>query len=275
MEKYEDKVSVIIPVYNCEKFLPHTLTSVLNQSFDNWEAVVVNDASTDDSEKIIRDFAARDKRIHLINMEKNAGVGACRNKGMAQATGRYLAFLDADDLWSKEKLARQLDFMRQKNAGASHTAFAFMSENGEVLTKGKVAVDEKIDMKQYMKTTQIGMSTVMIDRDKIPDLRFPEEREVCEDARAWMELFRKGHHFYGLNDVLLLYRVRQNQLSRNKIQMAANTLKRYLREDNLPACKRLFYFLNYACNGVIKRLNKTELPPEVVRNFNCQQKDAR
>lgn len=275
MEKYEDKVSVIIPVYNCEKFLPHTLTSVLNQSFDNWEAVVVNDASTDDSEKIIRDFAARDKRIHLINMEKNAGVGACRNKGMAQAAGRYLAFLDADDLWSKEKLARQLDFMRQKNAGASHTAFAFMSENGKVLTKGKVAVDEKIDMKQYMKTTQIGMSTVMIDRDKIPDLHFPEEREVCEDARAWMELFRKGHHFYGLNDVLLLYRVRQNQLSRNKIQMAANTLKRYLREDNLPACKRLFYFLNYACNGVIKRLNKTELPPEVVRNFNCQQKDAR
>ena len=85
-----------------------------------------------------------------------------------------------------------------------------MSEKGEVLVKGKVSVDREIGLEQYMKTTQIGMSTVMIDRQKIPDLKFPEERELCEDARAWVSLFHRGYRFHGLNEVLLLYRVRQN-----------------------------------------------------------------
>lgn len=268
-----EKVSVIIPVYNCEKFLPHTLTSVINQTYPEWEAVVVNDASTDNSENIIREYTARDSRIKLVNLPVNTGVGAARNKGITLADGRYLAFLDADDLWSKEKLAHQLFFMQKNNAGASHTGFAFMSEKGEVLAKGRVSVDREIGLEEYMKTTQIGMSTVMIDRQKISALRFPEEREVCEDARAWMSLFREGHRFYGLNEVLLLYRVRPNQLSRNKMLMAANTLKRYLWEKDLPAYKRLYFFLNYACNGFAKRMNKTELPIETIRNFNCRKKD--
>lgn len=197
-----DKVSVIIPVYNCEKFLKHTVQSVLNQSFQNWEAIIVNDASTDGSLAAAREFSVSDPRIRVVSQEKNSGVGACRNRGMALAGGRYLAFLDSDDLWSKEKLSRQLAFMRQNNAAASHTGYAFMSEKGEVLVKGKVSVDREIGLEQYMKTTQIGMSTVMIDRQKIPDLKFPEERELCEDARAWVSLFHRGYRFHGLNEVL-------------------------------------------------------------------------
>lgn len=268
-----DKVSVIIPVYNCEKFLKHTISSVLNQTFQNWEAVIVNDASTDGSLTVAYEFAKHDPRIKIVNQEKNCGVGACRNKGMEAATGRYLAFLDSDDLWSKEKLARQLAFMQQNNAAASHTGYAFMSEKGEVLVKGKVEVDHEIGLERYMKTTQIGTSTVMIDRQKIPYLRFPEERETGEDAKTWVSLFHQGHCFHGLNEVLLLYRVRQNQLSGNKINMAVNTLKRYLRENNLPAYKRLYCFLNYAYNGARKRMDKSELAPEIVRNFNCRNNE--
>lgn len=268
-----DKVSVIIPVYNCEKFLKHTVQSVLNQTFRNWEAIIVNDASTDGSLAAAREFAERDPRIRVISQLQNSGVGACRNRGMELAAGRYLAFLDSDDLWSREKLARQLAFMQQNDAAASHTGYAFMSEKGEVLVKGKVSVDREIGLEQYMKTTQIGMSTVMIDRQKIPDLKFPEEREVCEDAKAWVSLFHRGYRFHGLDEVLLLYRVRQNQLSGNKINMALNTLKRYLREDNLPAYKRLYCFLNYACNGARKRMNKSNLAPEIVRNFNCRNNE--
>lgn len=163
--------------------------------------------------------------------------------------------------------------MRQNNAAASHTGYAFMSEKGEVLVKGKVSVDREIGLEQYMKTTQIGMSTVMIDRQKIPDLKFPEERELCEDARAWVSLFHRGYRFHGLNEVLLLYRVRQNQLSGNKLNMALNTLKRYLREDNLPAYKRLYCFLSYACNGAKKRMNQSNLAPEIIHNFNCRNNE--
>ena len=268
-----DKVSVIITDYNCEKFLKHTVQTVLNQRFQHWEAIIVNDASTDGSLAAAREFSVSDPRIRVVSQEKNSGVGACRNRGMALAGGRYLAFLDSDDLWSKEKLSRQLAFMRQNNAAASHTGYAFMSEKGEVLVKGKVSVDREIGLEQYMKTTQIGMSTVMIDRQKIPALKFPEERELCEDARAWVSLFHRGYRFHGLNEVLLLYRVRQNQLSGNKLNMALNTLKRYLREDNLPAYKRLYCFLSYACNGAKKRMNQSNLAPEIIHNFNCRNNE--
>ena len=113
----------------------------------------------------------------------------------------------------------------------------------------------------------------MIDRQKIPDLKFPEERELCEDARAWVSLFHRGYRFHGLNEVLLLYRVRQNQLSGNKLNMALNPLKRYLREDNLPAYKRLYCFLSYACNGAKKRMNQSNLAPEIKHNFNCRNNE--
>lgn len=267
-----EKISVIIPLYNCEKFIRQTLGSVQNQTYSDWEAIVVDDASTDNSRQEVEKLAQKDNRIKIYSQPQNRGVGACRNLAIRKASGRYLAFLDSDDLWSRLKLEQQLRFMQQNNLAASHTAFAFMSEQGIVLDKGKVEVDRELGMARYMKTTQIGMSTVMIDRQKIPDLRFPEERELCEDAKAWMGLFHKGVKFGGLNDVLLLYRVRQNQLSGNKLHMAMNTLRRYMREDNLPAYKRLYYFLNYACNGVMKRMNKTQLPKEVIRNFNCKER---
>lgn len=265
-----EKASVIIPVYNCEKFLKHTIASVMNQTYPDWELIIVDDASTDGSYKQALEYAD-DHRVKVIHQEKNSGVGACRNVGIANASGKYIAFLDSDDIWSKEKLSKQIRFMRENNATASHTAFAFMSEKGMVMSKGKVEVDQEIDLGQYMKTTQIGLSTVMIDAEKVPDLRFPEEREVCEDAKTWFKLFHQGHKFHGLNDVLMLYRVRKSQLSGNKMNMAVNTLKRYLREDNIPAYKRLYYFMNYAYNGTMKRLNKTELTPNIIKDFNCRK----
>ena len=108
-----------------------------------------------------------------------------------------------------------------------------------------------------MKTTQIGLSTVMVDRTLVPNIFFPEDRLLCEDARTWMNLLRRGEKFYGLNKVLMLYRVRNNQLSGNKIKMAKNTLRYYLNEKDLPVFLRLYYFARYAVNGVNKRLKKS------------------
>lgn len=267
------KVSVILPVYNCEKFLKYTIRSVLNQTYDNWELIVVNDASTDNSLKEIFNFADQDKRIKVIDMTFNQGVGRCRNIGMSHATGKYIAFIDSDDLWSKQKLAKQVAFMEEKDVGLSHTGYAFINENGDVVPTGEVKVDDCVNLPNYMKTTQIGMSTVMVDRDKVPDLKFPEDRELCEDARTWMVQLRKGLCFHGINDVLLLYRVRAHQLSRNKIKMAKNTLKRYLGEKELSLIRRLYYFSHYAYHGFKKRLVRHQLDTQALaKNFNCHQR---
>lgn len=261
-----------MPVYNCEKFLKHTLRSVQAQTYKNWELIVVDDASTDNSLLEAQYFAAEDDRIKVFHMPRNSGVSACRNFALEQASGDYVAFLDSDDLWSKYKLAKQLAFMQQNGIALSHTSYAFMNENGEVMKNGKVNVDFDVDLRHYMKTTQIGMSTVMIDRRQIPHIEFPKDRELCEDARVWMGFMREGHRFHGLNEVLLLYRVRADQLSRNKVKMAKNTLKRYWNEKNLPAYKRLAYFLHYACNGVEKRVCPSKMDlNSVADSFNCNK----
>lgn len=267
------KVSVIMPIYNCEEFLRHSIRSVKNQTFNDWELIIVNDASVDNSLQEIMEFAKEDKRIKVINMEHNQGVGKCRNIAMSYAKGRYVAFLDSDDLWSKKKLEKQIAFMKEKNAGLSHTSFAYINEKGDVWPTGQLCVDEDVDRAKYMKTTQIGMSSVMIDRAKIDNLSFPEDRRLCEDAQAWMAQLRKGERFYGLDEVLLLYRIRSNQLSQNKIKMAANTFRRYMEERDLPLYQRLCYFSQYAYHGFKKRWVKNKLNiPQLANEFNCHRR---
>ena len=265
-------VSVILPVYNCQKYLKHSIQSVLNQTYENWELIVVDDASTDGSLAEARRLAENNPKIKVFSMPENKGVSACRNFAIEHAKGRYLAFLDSDDLWAKNKLSAQLMFMNQKKAALSHTSYSFVNEKGRIMKMGQVDVDESIDLPKYMKTTQIGMSTVMIDRKQIETVRFPNDRDLCEDARTWMHFLRHGQKFYGVNQVLTLYRVRQNQLSKNKAKMAQNTLKRYWNERNLPAYKRLYYFMNYASNGFAKRMRSTEISPEVAAQFNYNQR---
>ena len=265
-----DKVSIIVPVYNCQKFLKHAVHSAQNQLYPEWEMLIVDDASTDASYAEALRLASEDSRIKVFHQPENKGVSACRNLAISQAEGRFLAFLDADDLWSREKLSKQLTFMKNNDYALSHTSYAFINSRGNVMSLGKVSVDEYVDLPRYMKTTQIGLSSVMIDRKKIPNPIFPDDKRLCEDARVWMHFMRKGEAFHGLDEVLTLYRIRANQLSGNKFNMAQNTLRRYWKEKNLPAYKRLYYFLNYAVHGVEKRINPPKLDiTKIKQNFNC------
>jgi len=264
------KVSVIMPVYNCEKFVTHAIHSVQNQTFKDWELIVINDGSTDNSLAEILKMAETDKRIKVVDLSYNQGVGRCRNIGIYYAKGRYLAFLDSDDLWSKQKLQKQLFFMQKKDIALSHTSYAYVDEKSCIFPTGQVCVDACVNMAKYMKTTQIGMSTVMVDTSKVSDLSFPEDRGLSEDAGAWMKLLRRGEQFYGLNDVLMLYRVHPHQLSQNKAKMAKCTFRRYMNEKQLSLYRRLYYFSQYAYHGFQKRLVKNQLDiPKLMRNFDC------
>lgn len=266
-----DKVSIILPVYNCEQYLKHSIISVQNQDYKNWELLIVNDGSTDKSLEIAQHYAAKDERIKVIALEQNVGVGAARNVAIAQADGRYMAFIDADDLWAKEKLSRQIVFMRKHNAALSHTASAYMNADGEIMSHGYTKVDEKINMVDYMNTSQIMMSSVMIDRQKIKEVHFPEDRKLCEDARLWMDYLRSGEPFYGLNQVLLAYRKRPNQLSHRKDKMALAAFKRFMNEKTLSPMERISCFMHYAVNATKKWGRKSTIDPQYIKdNFNCR-----
>lgn len=266
-----DKVSIILPLYNCEKYVRHTLESVLRQDYKNWELIVVNDASTDRSLDEVWRYAEKDTRIKVYSSVINRGVAATRNAALEYATGKYVAFIDADDLWAKNKLSSQIVFMRKHDAGLSHTSFAYLKEDGHVRERGFINADECIDMKRYMQTSQIGMSTVMIDRDKIKYIHFPEDRELCEDARLWMKYLREGEKFYGLDKILLLYRVRSEQLSRRKDKMAWSAFKRFMGEKSLPLTQRIACYAKYAGNAVRKYQGKSHLDMAYIKEqFNCR-----
>ena len=169
-----DKVSIIMPLYNNEKFVQSAIDSVRRQTYPKWELIVVDDASTDGSFDIANRMAQKDRRIKVFQLPNNSGVAAARNFGINLSDGRYIAFLDSDDMWGKNKLKTQLFFMKKRQIPLSHTAYAYMNEQGSVMPLGYGKVNCLIGLEQYMKTTQINASTVMIDRVKIPYFSFPQ-----------------------------------------------------------------------------------------------------
>lgn len=157
-------VSIITPVYNAEKFLDDTINTALNQTYEDWELILINDCSTDNSKKIYEKYKD-DKRIKWIDLRKNSGAAIARNRGIEQSKGRYICFLDSDDLWDKKKLDNQIKFMQDKNCEFSFTSYQFADDN--CIPNGKkVIVPEKINYKQALGNTTIFTSTVMFDLSK-------------------------------------------------------------------------------------------------------------
>ncbi len=268
-EKVMHKVSVITPVYNCAQYLEETVASVRTQNYADWELILWDDGSTDKTPEICRKLAEEDSRIRFFRSEKNHGVSLSRLSAVKHAEGRFLAFLDGDDVWSKDKLSTQVIFMLKNKYPISHTEYAFINAEGKLLPRGHLKVDREVDLKKLMKTTQLGLSTIMVDRRQIgKTVPFPEKRTLSEDTAAWMSLMRRGFKSYGIPRVMMLYRVRSSQLSGNKARMAFNMLNNYLREKSIPLHKRFYYWSCYAVNGFAKRLRKSGgIPAEILQNF--------
>ena len=232
------KVSVITPVYNCAQYLEETVASVRAQNYADWELILWDDGSTDKTPEICRKLAEEDSRIRFFRSEKNRGVSLSRLSAVKHAEGRFLAFLDGDDVWSKDKLSTQVIFMLKNKYPISHTEYAFINAEGKLLPRGHLKVDREVDLKKLMKTTQLGLSTVMVDRRQIgKTVPFPEKRTLSEDTAAWMSLMRRGFKSYGIPRVMMLSRPQQpaqrqqsphglqyaQQLPPRKINSAAQT----------------------------------------------------
>ena len=245
-------VSIIIPSYKAKKFIQETLLSIKSQTFNDFEVLVVDDASPDNSADYIESILP-DIRFNLIRLEKNVGAAEARNVGLKAAKGRYIAFLDADDLWHPEKLEKQLQFMDEKNAGFSFSAYEVISETGELI-KDRISVPETITKNQYLGNTIIGCLTVIIDKSKFSQEVLMPNLRSSHDMALWVNLLGEIKIAYGYKDVLASYRLVGTSNTSNKSKAAREVWQVYRNYLNYNVCKSSFYFVKYVANAVLKRL---------------------
>ena len=247
---YNDLVSIITPAYNSEEYISYTIECVIAQMYKNWEMIIVNDMSSDKTVNIINEYLKKDKRIRLIDLDINSGAAAARNIALENAKGRFIAFLDSDDAWKKDKLERQLAFMKENNYCFTFTAYEYMKnplENSKIFR-----VPASINYNQGLKNTVIGCLTVIIDKKMVGDFRMPLIRRG-QDNLTWLMLLKQGHIAYGLNEVLAEYRLRDdNSLSNNKISALKRQWWNYRNVIKLPLFKCVYYYLWYIFNNVKK-----------------------
>lgn len=252
--KEEQLVSIIVPVYNSEKFINDTIQTVKEQMYKNWELLLINDCSTDNSENIIKKYVKEDNRIKLINLEKNSGAAIARNTGIESAKGNYIAFLDADDLWKNEKLEKQIKFMEENNYDFTFTGYEFADESGNKLDK-IVNVPRQLNYKQALKNTTIFTSTVIFNADNLgKDLISMPNVRRGQDTATWWKVLKTGIIAYGLNETLSLYRRSSNTLSSNKMKALKRTWNLYRNVEKLPLFTSLYNFCWYCFNAVKRRV---------------------
>ncbi len=245
-------VSVVIPVHNAEKYLQETVSSVEAQTWRNWELLAVNDHSSDASLSLLKGLQSRSAGIRVLECA-GKGAACARNTGIKAAKGRFIAFLDADDLWLPEKLASQLEFMREKNAAFSFTGYEFAGENGKGTGK-KVRVPETISYEEALKNTTIFTSTVMFDREKLSLALMLMPDVPSEDTATWWKILKNGHTGYGLDRILTLYRRNGKSLSANKLKAVKKTWNLYRNVEHLGFVKSAGCFAHYAVNALKRRL---------------------
>ncbi|WP_026526745.1 glycosyltransferase family 2 protein [Butyrivibrio sp. VCD2006] len=248
-----NRISIVVPVYNAGNFILETIEMVRQQTYENFELILVDDASTDNSVELIEKAAKDDNRIKLIKKASNTGAAAARNAGISAATGRYLAFLDADDIWIKDKLEKELAFLQEKKAAFVFTAYEFGDENANP-TGRVVYVPETLTFKQALSRTVIFTSTVMIDMDVVPKDKIFMPGIESEDTATWWNILKGGTIAYGLDEVLAIYRRPGKSLSSNKFSAIRRIWGLYRKIAGLSRIASLFYFVGWAFRATVRRL---------------------
>ena len=213
-------VTVIIPCRNAEKWLALSIISVLEQGFEDFDIIIVDDGSTDGSVEIIESFMEQDSRIQLIILSEHSGPAIARNIAIKIAKGRYIAFLDADDIWFPTKLEQQISFMRLNNYPLCFSAYEKINEDGDCI--GKVGVPDKVSRQELLKTCVIGCLTVVYDKKYFGQVAMPIIKRR-QDYGLWLELLKHVEFAYGLNKPLAQYRVHDESLSSSKLKASKYT----------------------------------------------------
>ena len=248
-KKEKIEVDIILPNYNSSNYIIKTVNSILNQSYKNWKLIIVDDFSDEKTIKILkRNFI--NKNIKIYFLKKNHGAGFCRNYAIKKSSSPYLAFIDSDDIWEREKLKKQINFMKKNNYSFSYTDYVTFGDKNR-----KIKTPKKINFSNFIKNTAIATSTMIVKRDKINNIKFTNSK-ICEDYYFKCKLLKKVKYAYCLKKNLTKYRVRKNSLQSSNLQNIYWIYKINREYNKLNFIDNIISLLNISFNSLKKYRGK-------------------
>ncbi|MGY8836790.1 MAG: glycosyltransferase family 2 protein [Enterobacterales bacterium] len=244
----QELVSIIMPSYNAERFIEESINSVLSQTYQNWELLITDDVSKDNTVAIVKQYAINEPRIRLVEKSNNDGAGVARNDSILRAKGRYIAFLDSDDLWVHEKLSKQISFMQNNNVPFSYTGYQKFTGDKKLL--GEIIPPAEITYNELLNSNVIGCLTAIYDCQAIGKQYMPTIRKR-QDMALWLHILKLTPKAVGLQESLAHYRVDVG-MSSNKAEMLKWQWRLYREVEQLSVIKSLKHFVIYALKGYLK-----------------------
>ena len=232
-------VSVITPTYNCGRFIAETIECIQAQTYTEWEMIIVDDCSTDNTKEIVARYIADDARIKYHCLSENSGAAVARTTAMKMANGEYMAFCDSDDLWMPQKLEKQLEFMRENGYAFSCTEYEQIDEDGKELGR-VIKTVKKTNYNRLLLDCPVGNSTVMYNVEKMGKFEVPNIRKRNDDA-LWLQMLKKEEYIWGMTDVLMKYRIRKNSISSNKFKVIKYHWILYREVEHLNVFRSAFH----------------------------------
>lgn len=250
--KKQPLISIITPSYNSESYIEICIQSIIKQSYINWELIIIDDNSSDSSISIINNLRSLDDRIKLISLKENKGSAYARNIGIECSKGEYIAFLDSDDVWHKDKLLKQVNFMLKNNILFSYTSYYIIDSQGNILKEKTSPLSTNyLDM---LKSCKIGCLTAMYNTSILGKIFMPNIRKR-QDLGLWLKILKITDSAYCLDEPLAFYRIHKESLSANKLSAAKYQWKLYREIEKLNLFQSIYYFTHYTINGFYTRLS--------------------
>ena len=245
MLKNKNNIDIILPNYNSSKFLKQTLNSIIMQTYKNWKLIIIDDCSDDKTKNILKKYS-KDKRIKMFWLKKNNGAGFCRNYGIKKSKSPFVAFIDSDDVWKKNKLEKQIIFMKKNNYSFSYTNYETFGDKRKIIIPPL-----RFDYKSFINNTSIGTSTMMVKRKELKNIKFTNSK-ICEDYYFKCKLLKRVKFAFCLNEFLTRYRIRHNSMQSNNIKNIFWIWKINRDFNKLSIINNLTSIMNISINSIKK-----------------------
>ena len=245
MLKNKNNIDIILPNYNSSKFLKQTLNSIIMQTYKNWKLIIIDDCSDDKTKNILKKYL-KDKRIKIFWLKKNNGAGFCRNYGIKKSKSPYVAFIDSDDVWKKNKLEKQIIFMKKNNYSFSYTNYETFGDKRKIIIPPL-----RFDYKSFINNTSIGTSTMMVKRKELRNIKFTNSK-ICEDYYFKCKLLKRVKFAFCLNKFLTRYRIRHNSMQSSNIKNIFWIWKINRDFNKLGIINNLTSIINISINSIKK-----------------------
>jgi teichuronic acid biosynthesis glycosyltransferase TuaG len=244
-----DLVSIITPTYNSEKFIAETIESVIKQSYTNWEMLITDDCSNDNTIDIVKFYQSKDSRIKIFQLKNNSGAAIARNNSINNSKGRYVAFLDSDDIWLENKLTFQIEFMVKGCYALTYTSYEKFKDNGVFISN--IISKNKLSYNESLKNNYIGCLTAIYDKNILGKILMPNIRRR-QDYALWLKILKQIDYAYGLDIILSKYRVLETSLSKGFTANLKHTFYLYRNVENFSFLKACFVTIRYLIFYLIK-----------------------